>query len=202
MNRHARLRPRLEPNARLQPRLPALRRGCLWHPAPQETPASPGQTDAPAPIREDIRVALQPPDRFFSCADSPHPHNRNELRRSHCDRGLTNLVAVPLSGPILILGHLGTLAGNVVAPLAYLVNASNGLLVRVAQGASALSFAAVATPGAMLPLVGLFYLGCVPASSPRTRSRRSGDSGSRACSCCGRRSGSCSSPCFRARIGA
>ena len=81
---------------------------------------------------------------------------------------LTNLVAVPLSGPILTLGLLGTLAGNVVAPLAYLVNVSNGFLVTVliwvAEAASTLPVATVATPGAMLPLVGLFYLGCVPAA--------------------------------------
>ena len=80
----------------------------------------------------------------------------------------TNLVAVPLSGPILTLGLLGTLAGNVVAPLAYLINASNGFLVTVlvwvAEAAFALPAAAVATPGASLPFVGLFYLGCVPAA--------------------------------------
>ncbi len=81
---------------------------------------------------------------------------------------LTNLVAVPLSGPILSLGLLGTLAGNIFVPLAYLINASNGFLVTVlawvAEAASALPFAAVATPGATLPLVGLFYLGCLPAA--------------------------------------
>ena len=75
---------------------------------------------------------------------------------------------MPLSGTILTLGLLGTLAGNVVAPLAYLVNVSNGFLVTVlvwvAEAASALPIAAVATPGALLPLVGLFYLGCVPAA--------------------------------------
>ncbi|HZC18520.1 MAG TPA: hypothetical protein VE225_02325 [Rubrobacteraceae bacterium] len=53
-------------------------------------------------------------------------------------------------------------------PLAYLINASNGFLVTVlawvAEAASALPFAAVRTPGATLPLVGLFYLGCVPAA--------------------------------------
>ena len=79
-----------------------------------------------------------------------------------------NLIAVPLSGPILTLGLLGTLAGNVLAPLAYLINVSNGFLVStliwVAETASALPVATVATPGAMLPLVGLFYLGCVPAA--------------------------------------
>jgi competence protein ComEC len=81
---------------------------------------------------------------------------------------LTNLVAVPLSGPILTLGLLGALAGNVAAPLAYLINASNGFLVTVlawvAETASALPFAAIKTPGAVLPLVGLFYLGCIPAA--------------------------------------
>ncbi len=81
---------------------------------------------------------------------------------------LTNLVAVPLSGPILTLGLLGTLAGNLVAPLAYLINVSNGFLVTVliwvAEAASALPIAAVATPGASLLLIGLFYLGCIPAA--------------------------------------
>lgn len=81
---------------------------------------------------------------------------------------LTNLVAVPLSGPILTLGLLGAVAGNLVAPLAYLINASNGflttILIWVAEGASTLPAAAVATPGATLFLVGLFYLGCAPAA--------------------------------------
>lgn len=81
---------------------------------------------------------------------------------------LANLVAVPLSGPILTLGLAGTLAGNTVVPLAYVVNACNGflvtLLVAVAQAASAVPFAAIPTPGATLPLVGLFYLGCLPAA--------------------------------------
>jgi competence protein ComEC len=81
---------------------------------------------------------------------------------------LTNLAAVPISGPILTMGLLGTLAGNMVAPFADLANVSNGFLVTflvwVAEAASALPIAAVATPGAMLPLVGLFYLGCVPAA--------------------------------------
>jgi hypothetical protein len=39
---------------------------------------------------------------------------------------LTNLVAVSPSGPILTLGLLGTLAGDVAASLAYLVNACSG----------------------------------------------------------------------------
>ena len=80
---------------------------------------------------------------------------------------LTNLVAVPLSGPILTFGLLGAIVGNVAVPLAYLINASNGFLVTVlawvAEAASALPFAAVEAPGVTLPLVGLFYLGCVPA---------------------------------------
>ncbi len=81
---------------------------------------------------------------------------------------VTNLVAVPLSGPILTLGLLGALAGNLAVPLAYLINASNGFLVTVlawvAEATSALPFAAVGTPGATLPLIGVFYLGCIPAA--------------------------------------
>ncbi|CAA9404266.1 hypothetical protein AVDCRST_MAG82-386 [uncultured Rubrobacteraceae bacterium] len=79
---------------------------------------------------------------------------------------LTNLVAVPLSGPILILGLLGSLAGNIYPLLAYPLNACNGflvtILVRVAQESSSLPFASVTTPGVTPLLVGLFYAGCVP----------------------------------------
>ncbi|HEX2181318.1 MAG TPA: ComEC/Rec2 family competence protein [Rubrobacteraceae bacterium] len=81
---------------------------------------------------------------------------------------LTNLVAVPLSGPILTLGLLGSVIGNVAPALAYPLNASNGflvtLLVWIAQVASAFPFAAVTTPGVTLLLVALFYAGCVPAA--------------------------------------
>jgi len=79
---------------------------------------------------------------------------------------LTNLIAVPLSGPILILGLLGSLAGNIHSLLAYPINACNGFLVTIliqtAQGASSLPFASVTTPGVPLLLVGLFYAGCIP----------------------------------------
>ncbi|HEX5848525.1 MAG TPA: ComEC/Rec2 family competence protein [Rubrobacter sp.] len=79
---------------------------------------------------------------------------------------LTNLVAVPLSGPILILGLLGSLAGNILPLLAYPLNACNGflvtILIHVAQAASALPFASVTTPGVTPLLVALFYAGCVP----------------------------------------
>ena len=79
---------------------------------------------------------------------------------------LTNLIAVPLSGPILILGLLGSLAGNVTPLLAYPLNACNGFLVMVlilvSQGASSLPFASVTTPGVTPLLVGLFYSGCAP----------------------------------------
>lgn len=81
---------------------------------------------------------------------------------------LTNLVAVPLSGPILTLGLLASVTGNLLPAFAYPMNYANGFLVTVvewtAQAASALPFAAVATPGTTLPLVGVFYLGCVPAA--------------------------------------
>ena len=79
---------------------------------------------------------------------------------------LTNLIAVPLSGPILVLGLLGSLAGNVYPLLAYPLNACNGFLVAIliqtAKGASSLPIASVTTPGVTLLLVGLFYAGCVP----------------------------------------
>ena len=96
---------------------------------------------------------------------------------------LTNLVAVPLSGPILTLGLMGILAGSVSVALAHAINASNGFLVSVLAGVagagSALPGAAVATPGAALPLVGLFYLGCAYAAvagavSPEDRWSRAG----------------------------
>ena len=78
----------------------------------------------------------------------------------------TNLVAVPLSGPILILGLLGSLVGNIYPLIAYPLNACNGFLVTMliqsAKSASSLPFASVTTPGVTLFLVGLFYAGCVP----------------------------------------
>ena len=81
-------------------------------------------------------------------------------------RVLTNLVAVPLSGPILILGLLGSLAGNIYPLIAYPLNACNGflvtILIRLAQGSSSLPFASVTTPGVTPLLVGLFYAGCIP----------------------------------------
>ena len=79
----------------------------------------------------------------------------------------TNLIAVPLSGPILTLGFLGAFTGNVASSLAYPLNAVNGFLVTilewVAQAASTLPFAAVQTSGVVLPLIPLFYAGCLPA---------------------------------------
>ena len=81
---------------------------------------------------------------------------------------LTNLVAVPLSGPILTWGLLGSVLGNVAPALAYPLNASNGFLVTLlewtARVASSFPFATVTTPGITPLLVGLFYLGCVPAA--------------------------------------
>ena len=81
---------------------------------------------------------------------------------------LTNMIAVPISGPILTLGLLGALAGNVAPVLAYPLNASNGFLVAllewVAQIGSAFPYATVATSGVTLPLIWLFYAGCVPAA--------------------------------------
>jgi competence protein ComEC len=79
---------------------------------------------------------------------------------------LTNLLAVPLSGPILILGLLASLAGNIYPLLAYPLNACNGflvtILIRTAQTSSSLPFAAVTTPGVTPFLVALFYAGGLP----------------------------------------
>ncbi len=78
----------------------------------------------------------------------------------------TNLIAVPISGPILILGLLGSVAGNIYPLLAYPLNACNGFLVTIliqsAQGAASLPVASVRTPGVPMLLVGVFYAGCVP----------------------------------------
>ena len=86
---------------------------------------------------------------------------------------MINFVAVPLSGGILTLGFLGTLAGNVAASLACLINACNDFLVSVlarssAEVAPAIPYAVVETPGVTLPLVGLLYLGCVSAAVAET----------------------------------
>lgn len=79
---------------------------------------------------------------------------------------VTNLVAVPISGPILTLGLLGSLAGNVSPVLAYPLNACNGflvtILISVARFAASLPFASTTTPGVTPLLVGLFYAGCAP----------------------------------------
>ena len=81
---------------------------------------------------------------------------------------LTNMIAVPISGPILTLGLLGFVVGNVAPLLAYPLNASNGFLVAilewVARTASAVPYATVATSGVTLPLIWLFYAGCLPAA--------------------------------------
>ncbi len=89
---------------------------------------------------------------------------------------LTNLVAVPLSGPILTLGLLGSVRGNVTPALAYPLNASNGFLVTilewVARTASASALPAVTTPGSHLPWSGSSTSAASPPPSARRRSRR------------------------------
>ena len=81
----------------------------------------------------------------------------------------TNLIAVPLSGPILTLGLLASLAGNAVPMIAYPLNFTNGFLVTilewVSQVVSALPFTVVETPGVPLILIGVFYVGCIPAAT-------------------------------------
>ncbi|WP_119068205.1 ComEC/Rec2 family competence protein [Rubrobacter indicoceani] len=81
---------------------------------------------------------------------------------------LTNLIAVPLAGPILALGLFSAIFGNVAPLLAYPPNAANGALVYVlevlATTTSSFDFAAVATPGVTVPMVAAFYVGCIPAA--------------------------------------
>ena len=80
----------------------------------------------------------------------------------------TNLVAVPLSGPVLVLGLLAAVVGNVLSALAYPLNYANGalvsLLVLLAEGASAFPWAAVSVPGLTPPLTALLYAGLLPAA--------------------------------------
>jgi len=85
---------------------------------------------------------------------------------------LTNLIAVPISGPILTLGLLGAISGNIAPLLAYPINACNGFLVTIleltARAASAMPFATVKTPGITPLLVAFFYVGCIPAAIAET----------------------------------
>jgi competence protein ComEC len=79
---------------------------------------------------------------------------------------LTNLIAVPVSGPILTLGLLSSISGNVLPALAYPMNVANGFLVTilewVALAASAMPFATVPTPAVTPTLIAAFYAGCLP----------------------------------------
>jgi hypothetical protein len=59
------------------------------------------------------------------------------------------------------------LAGSVSPPLAYLMNASNGFLVTDligVAGAVWLCPVPLSRSRGLLPLVGLFYLSCIPAA--------------------------------------
>lgn len=79
---------------------------------------------------------------------------------------LTNLIAVPISGPILTLGLLGSVLGNLAPALAYPINASNGFLVTIlialARLGASLPFATATTPAVSSLLVALFYTASAP----------------------------------------
>ena len=100
------------------------------------------------------RSLFSPPRRLPTWRTRPTPTSRKDYE-------------IPISGPILTLGLLASLAGNAAPALAYPLNAANGFLVTtlegVARAACALPFATITTPGVTTPLVGLFYAGCVPA---------------------------------------
>ncbi|CAN5559782.1 hypothetical protein BH20ACT10_BH20ACT10_05950 [soil metagenome] len=80
----------------------------------------------------------------------------------------TNLVAVPLSGPILALGLVAAIVGQGLSLLAFPLNFVNGFLVSalelVAGFAASLPFATVSTPGVSFLMIVFFYVGCVPAA--------------------------------------
>ncbi len=80
----------------------------------------------------------------------------------------TNLIAVPLSGPILTLGLLAAIVGQFLPLLAFPLNFVNGFLVSalelIAEIAASLPFAAISTPGVSLLMIAFFYVGCVPAA--------------------------------------
>jgi competence protein ComEC len=103
---------------------------------------------------------------YRQCID--RSHNRGKFELVSVVGLATNLVAVPLAGPILALGMSGAVLGNLAPFLAYPLNATNGFLVSVvawtAAAISSLPFAAVETLGVGLPLVALFYAGALPAT--------------------------------------
>lgn len=82
---------------------------------------------------------------------------------------ITNIAAVPLAGPILSLGMVGSVIGNALPSLAYPVNAVNGALVSVlesvAAAISSLPFAAVSTRSVSPILIAVFYAGAAPVAS-------------------------------------
>ncbi|WP_206751787.1 ComEC/Rec2 family competence protein [Rubrobacter xylanophilus] len=81
---------------------------------------------------------------------------------------VTNLVAVPLSGPVLVLGLLAAVAGNVLPALAYPLNLANGALVSclslVAKKTASMPWAAVSVPDLDPHATLLLYAGFLPAA--------------------------------------
>ncbi|QYJ14754.1 hypothetical protein Rxycam_00558 [Rubrobacter xylanophilus DSM 9941] len=80
----------------------------------------------------------------------------------------TNLVAVPLSGPVLVLGLLASVVGNLLPALAYPLNYANGALVSLlsllAREAASLPWAAVSVSGLSPLTTALLYAGFLPAA--------------------------------------
>jgi predicted membrane metal-binding protein len=117
------------------------------HSASQEALTYVRETHCTAPVRKAAQDGLKPSGRLFSPQVVTISIIAASFEKVSVIGVLRNLVAVPLSGPILTLGLLEALAGNLVVPLAYLLNTCNGslviLLAWVAEAVSALPIAAV-----------------------------------------------------------
>jgi len=118
--------PRLQPAPRLQRRVLALRRGGLRHSAAQQAPEYPRRADAAQTFWRAAGVRLEPTLGLPTDPDRHHGDSWGELRPGVDNRALSNVVAVPLSGPILNLSLLGFVLWNITPALAYPLNASRG----------------------------------------------------------------------------
>jgi competence protein ComEC len=138
-------------NAGLQRRVPTLRRGGLRHSVAQKAPEISRQVHAAQAIQKAAGARMNLHLVSLAAQTAITSIAAVSFDQVSVIGALTNLVAVPLFSPILILGLLGSVLGNVAPTLAYSLDASNGflvaLLVRTAKAASPLPFASITTPG-------------------------------------------------------
>jgi competence protein ComEC len=138
-------------NAGLQRRVPLLRRGGLRHSVAQKAPEISRQVHAAQAIQKAAGARMNLHLVSLAAQTAITSIAAVSFDQVSVIGALTNLVAVPLFSPILILGLLGSVLGNVAPTLAYSLDASNGflvaLLVRTAKAAPPLPFASITTPG-------------------------------------------------------